>query len=135
MERPWLLTCETCRSCKEHQTEIGVICIHTANASPPGNKPSVNKHDKACKHWRLAFPKLDCGWCDGMGCSNSLITDPRKDGDPCWCSEYLAMREEFQIELDMAWDDKNPICQVWESAWRFGTSRYSKFYEECRKKD
>ena len=121
------------KSCKEHQTEVGVICIHKSNASPPGNQPSVNKHDKACEHWRLKFPTLDGGWCDGLGCGNVAINDPRKDADPCFCSEYLAMKQQFQIELDTVWDMKNPICQVWESAWRFGTSRYGKFYEECRK--
>lgn len=46
------------------------------------------------------FPKLDGGWCDGLGCSGF-----------CWCGGNLAMKEEFQRVFNKPWKlsyDENP---------------------------
>jgi len=65
------------------------------------------------------FPKLDGGWCDGMGCGGIL----------CWCGEYLAMREEFQRLYNKPWNTNDIDCQRVEKIWRFGTERFEKYYQ------
>ena len=67
------------------------------------------------------FPKLDGGWCDGLGCGR---------GHVCFCAEYLAMKEEFQKVFNKAWNKDDTDCINWEKAWRFGTSRYNEAWEE-----
>ncbi len=65
------------------------------------------------------FPKLDGGWCDGMGCGERL----------CWCGEYLAMCEEFQRTYNKPWDKNDIDCLRVERIWRFGTERFGEYYK------
>ena len=69
------------------------------------------------------FPKLDGGFCDGMGCSGW-----------CFCTAFLAMKEEFQEVFDKPWtnrwdDDANIECEMWEHAWRLGSSNVREYFE------
>ena len=75
------------------------------------------------------FPKLDGGWCDGMGCSGW-----------CFCKEHLAMREEFQRVFNKPWkerwdDDADIDCDHWEHIWRFGTTQVRKYFEPKMEED
>jgi hypothetical protein len=70
------------------------------------------------------FPKLDGGWCDGLGCSGL-----------CWCGERLAMKEEFQRVFNKPWKesyDKNPDidCDRVDHLVRFSTGRIEKHFEK-----
>ena len=67
---------------------------------------------------KTGFPRIDCGWCDGMGCGR---------GSVCWCNEHLAMKEEFQRVFNKQWKEgeEDMDCYHWELAWRFGTKRWA----------
>ena len=71
------------------------------------------------------FPKLDSGWCDGIGCGKASV---------CYCQEWLASREEFQRIFKKpwvnSWDGDDKDCRTWEAAWRFGTDRWDKAWEK-----
>jgi len=70
------------------------------------------------------FPKLDGGWCDGLGCSGL-----------CWCGERLAMKEEFQRVFNKPWKqsyDENPDidCDRVDHLVRFSTDRVDKHFKK-----
>jgi hypothetical protein len=86
-------------------------------SNDPQTKYSMSISDKGIDVSKeLSFPKLDGGWCDGMGCGDVLMG--------CWCSEYLECCEEYQREFKKPWDRMNPECIVWEKSWRFSWGRY-----------
>lgn len=69
------------------------------------------------------FPKLDGGWCDGLGC-----------GGFCWCGEHLAMKEEFQRTYNKPWkesydEDSDIDCDRVAHLVRFSTDRVEKYYK------
>ena len=70
------------------------------------------------------FPKLNGGWCDGMGCGKF---------HPCFCGEHLAMKEEFQRLYNKPWDDDDIDCQCVDKLWRLGIEAYEKYYEKLLK--
>ena len=70
------------------------------------------------------FPKLEAGWCDGLGCSGL-----------CWCGERLATKEEFQRTFNKPWKesfDENPDidCDRVDHMVRFRTARIDKHYKK-----
>lgn len=65
------------------------------------------------------FPKLEAGFCDGLGCGGIL----------CYCKIWLESREEFQRVFDKAWNKDDPDCKIWEKAWRLGYKVTEEYYE------
>lgn len=49
----------------------------------------------------MEFPKLEGGWCDGLGCGHK---------DPfCFCEQWLRSREQFQKVFGIPWsEDRTP---------------------------
>lgn len=77
------------------------------------------------------FPKLDGGYCDGLGCS--------KEKEECFCDAWLKSREEFQRQYNQAfvhsWEEGSTIeMKVWEDAWRWSWEKYINAKRKAREK-
>ena len=71
-----------------------------------------------------SFPKLNGGWCDGMGCGKY---------EPCFCKAHLEMKEEFQRLFQKPWNIDDVDCQRVDKLWRLGTEAYQNHYEKLEK--
>lgn len=67
------------------------------------------------------FPKLDGGWCDGMGCGW---------GSLCYCSQWLESREQYQREYNLPWDGNESSCKIWERSFRHNYGVNSIIYKK-----
>ena len=73
------------------------------------------------------FPKLDGGWCDGLGCGRGSI---------CSCGERLAMREEFQRVYNKPWKDRweegggDIDCDRVNRLWDFSATRTNEYHKK-----